>query len=598
MRRLEALTRPWLAILVLVACGPGRTIEEPDGGPAPTNDAGPTSRPDAQPALDAGSLCTTPGTVETVACGMCGTVDRFCTAAGTWAYGACEGESGECAPGSTRESACGSCGTQSQRCTVACAWEDTGECTGEGVCAPGSSTRSGEGCPAGQTREVACSDACAYAPASACMVDSCSSPGSLETVACGRCGTQQRFCTSDGVWEYGLCSGEGVCMPGATRTAACGRCGMRTEACDASCDWIPFGTCEGTGACCVPSTEQVDLLFLVDNSNSMAEEQASLTAEIPRLVRALATGDSDGDGTADFAPIGSLQAAVITTDMGVGGASVPTCPGRYGDDGVLITRGRTAIAGCMASYPPIFSFAPTDDPDGFSSELSCVATTGTGGCGFEQPLEAVLKALSPASATAWTAPTFVPPVFFDATSGHALGANAGFVRPDSLLVVVLVTDEEDCSALDPGVFDPLSSTYTGDLNLRCFNHPGALHPVARFVDGLAQLRLDPERLIVASIVGIPVGAEPATTVPDYGAILAHPDMVERLDPSMTNRLAPSCNVTGRGVAFPPRRILTMQQELEARGIATTTGSICQSSFASVTSRILARIADRLPGTCP
>jgi hypothetical protein len=245
----------------------------------------------------------------------------------------------------------------------------------------------------------------------------------------------------------------------------------------------------------------------------MAEEQASLTAEIPRLVRALATGDSDGDGTADFAPIGSLQAAVITTDMGVGGASVPTCPGRYGDDGVLITRGRTTIAGCMASYPPIFSFAPTDDPDGFSSELSCVATTGTGGCGFEQPLEAVLKALSPASATAWTAPSFVPPVFFDATSGHALGANAGFVRPDSLLVVVLVTDEEDCSALDPGVFDPLSSTYTGDLNLRCFNHPGALHPVARFVDGLAQLRLDPERLIVASIVGIPVGAEPATTVP-------------------------------------------------------------------------------------
>jgi hypothetical protein len=329
------------------------------------------------------------------------------------------------------------------------------------------------------------------------------------------------------------------------------------------------------------------------------EEQASLTAEIPRLVRALATGDSDADGVADFTPIGSLQAAVITTDMGVGGAIVPTCAGRYGDDGVLITRGRTSLPGCAATYPPIHSFGPTDDPDVFSSSLSCVATTGTGGCGFEQQLEAVLKALSPASATAWTAPSFVPPVFFDATSGHALGANAGFVRPDSLLVVVIVTDEEDCSALDPDVFNPSSPTYgTVDLNLRCFSYPSALHPVARFVDGLAQLRLDPERLIVASIVGIPVAAEPATTVPDYGAILAHPDMVERLDPSMPNRLVPSCNVTGRGVAFPPRRILTMQQALESRGIATTTGSICQSSFASVTSRILARIADRLPGTCP
>ncbi|HEV3485648.1 MAG TPA: hypothetical protein VG106_09590, partial [Vicinamibacterales bacterium] len=54
---------------------------------------------------------------------------------------------------------------------------------------------------------------------------------------------------------------------------------------------------------------------------------------------------------------------------------------------------------------------------------------GTGGCGFEQQLEAVLKALSPASPTAWTAAGYVAPTFFAGSTGHALGANAGFVRP-------------------------------------------------------------------------------------------------------------------------------------------------------------------------
>ena len=287
--------------------------------------------------------------------------------------------------------------------------------------------------------------------------------------------------------------------------------------------------------------------------------------------------------------------------MGTGASEVRTCMmGRFGaslgDDGVLSTRGRVGAAGCSASYPAIFDFAPgTDDPDAFATDLACVAALGTNGCGFERQLEAVLKAVSPSSATSWTADGFVAPSFFGGSSGHALDANAGFLRDESLLAILIVSDEEDCSAADTELFDQDSVRYAGDLNLRCFQHPDALHPVSRFVEGLAQLRRRTTRLVVGSIVGVPLEVEPSSAVPSYDTILAHPRMVEEIDASAT-RLRASCD-TPRGLAFPPRRILTMQRDLEALGAATTTGSIRQSSYTQVTTHFLTRIAERLAGDC-
>src|SRR5690606_13917634 len=65
------------------------------------------------------------------------------------------------------------------------------------------------------------------------------------------------------------------------------------------------------GKCVEPSG--VDLLFVVDNSNSMAEEQASLAAQIPALVRALVEPpDEDADVNPDWLPISDLSVGVIT----------------------------------------------------------------------------------------------------------------------------------------------------------------------------------------------------------------------------------------------------------------------------------------------
>ena len=339
------------------------------------------------------------------------------------------------------------------------------------------------------------------------------------------------------------------------------------------------------GKCLEPSG--VDLLFVVDNSNSMAEEQASLAAQIPALVRALVDPpDEDADGTPDWLPIRDLQIGVVTTDMGVGGFTVPTCVLRdFGDDGLLRSEGSREDPACMATYPRFVEYTPGGrTPEEVAFDVGCVAQVGIGGCGFEQQLEATLKALSPSRPTAATGPSYVPPTFFRGTLGHADGANAGFVRDDTLLAVVIVTDEEDCSASDPNLFDPASPAYSGtDLNLRCFAHAlSAVHPISRYVEGLTALRAQrPDLLALGVVAGIPVDlAVAAPTDADYARMLDDERMIEHVDPSMPNRLVPSCNVAGRGLAFPPRRLVSVARGL-GRGRATVQ-SICQEDFGPAT----------------
>ncbi|MCA9609422.1 MAG: hypothetical protein KC619_27665, partial [Myxococcales bacterium] len=332
-------------------------------------------------------------------------------------------------------------------------------------------------------------------------------------------------------------------------------------------------------------------------SNSMTEEQESLAIQLPSLVRSLIDPpDSDGDGTLDWLPITDLQVGVVTTDMGTGGFTVPTCArSDFGDDGVLRTIGRTDVAGCMATYPSFLGFDPmADSPDGFAFDVGCVARTGTGGCGFEQPLEAALKALSPSTATPSTGPGYEAPVFFRMTFGHADTVNSGFVRDDTLLAVVLVTDEEDCSAEDPGLFDPTSATYgSTDLNLRCFAHADeALQPVERYVRGLAALRANrPDLLALGLIVGVPADlAMSQPTDADFSRILADRRMQETVDPVMPTRLVPSCNIPGRGVAFPPRRLVQVARELS--GHRSTVQSICQEDFSPAAAAIARLLGTR------
>ena len=71
-----------------------------------------------------------------------------------------------------------------------------------------------------------------------------------------------------------------------------------------------------------------------------------------------------------------------------------------------------------------------------------------------------------------------------------------------------------------------------------------------------------------------------------------------IDPMMPTRLRPSCNVPGRGIAMPPRRIVRTAQVLEASGAQTIVESICQSGYAGAVSGILDALAERVtPPVC-
>lgn len=270
---------------------------------------------------------------------------------------------------------------------------------------------------------------------------------------------------------------------------------------------------------------------------------------------------------------------------------------------MLQTRGVDGMLGCEASYPPVLAFGAGDgeDLEAFATAVACLTSgAGTSGCGLEQPLEAVLKALSPSAPTAWTAPGYLPPRFFRDTRGHADGANAGFVREGSVLAVLLLAPEDDCSPSDPALLDPSAEAYqSASPSMRCFAFPEALHPIARYVGGgpegtgLVGLRREPADLVFGVLAGVPIDAIADPARPDYQAILEHPHMQVVIDESMPTRIVPSCNVPGRGLAFPPRRLVETAAGLDEAGAGTVVGSLCQESFAGTIDALVARLAEPL-----
>lgn len=382
----------------------------------------------------------------------------------------------------------------------------------------------------------------------------------------------------------------------------------------------------------VNNVDKVDLLFVVDNSGSMAEEQEALRQQFPRLVRTLASGMRP-DGS-QFPPAKDLHLAVVTTDMGLPNITgIDKCD-NFGDDGVMQRMPPADATGCPAVVPRFLQFVQGGSltPDQVAGQFGCIATVGTDGCGFEQQLEASLKALwpsvdiDPATGQQWVNPATGMQdnriTFIGDTLGHGGPGdrNDGFLRNDpnaglSLIAVVIVTDEEDCSSLRTDHFippnqlaadDPLRSQ---DLNLRCFYNPDNLFSVDRYIEGLKQLRPgNPNLVIFATIAGVPedLVTEQVLSGVDltdelsrnqfYDGLLADNRMQEREQQGTMpgqGQLEPSCN-TATGLAFPPRRIIQVAKGFGANGVVQ---SICQSDFTPAIDAIIDVIARNLGAVC-
>jgi hypothetical protein len=326
----------------------------------------------------------------------------------------------------------------------------------------------------------------------------------------------------------------------------------------------------------------VDLLVLVDNSGSMKEEQDNLAANMPGLIATLTNpGDQDGDGEADPG-VDTLHIGVISTDMGTGGEGTLCSNAEAGDDGVLQHLPSTEVEGCDATYPSFLTYDAAGD-ESIGLDFECIAKLGTGGCGFEQQLAAVEKAL-----TVHAAPG---------------AANDGFLRRDALLAVLLVTDEEDCSAADPHLFDNQDSSLGSVMDLRCYEHPEMLRSVDEFVTSILSVKPDhPEDIVVAAITGVPADlvalgeGQYGQDADEFEDVLNDSRMQEIVDVS-GGRLVPSCDVAGLGLAYPPRRIVQFVEQMDLEGASGIVQSICQADWGPTMAAIQRLITRQLDEVC-
>ena len=167
----------------------------------------------------------------------------------------------------------------------------------------------------------------------------------------------------------------------------------------------------------------VDLLFVVDNSGSMADEQSLLSKAFPELMTELRLTQGG---------LPNVHVGVTSTDLGTGMFTITYCENVGGDQGNLLKGTCQNPAGvnyiidveptsceitrqadrtcsdhnCSASHCSHESTTSlVVDPltgcprcrnyheESLEEVFACLSLLGTSGCGFEQPLESMYKAL-------------------------------------------------------------------------------------------------------------------------------------------------------------------------------------------------------------
>lgn len=239
--------------------------------------------------------------------------------------------------------------------------------------------------------------------------------------------------------------------------------------------------------------EAVDVLLVIDNSPSMKDNQENLVKGFPKLLSALI--ENLGGKHPD------LHLGIITPDLGAGDYGISTCERPGGDKGKLIQKSlyRTCARPAQswielkAGKTNIIEAQSTDALQQIHEAFACLALItppaesplAHSGCSFEQPLEAARQALTanetnPAQdinhGTCDHDPKIACSCYPTCQNDTTCGGKTcrRFHRPEALLAVIFVTDEDDCSAKDVGLFNPdaeLSSKNgrLGPVNsFRCF----------------------------------------------------------------------------------------------------------------------------------
>ncbi len=219
--------------------------------------------------------------------------------------------------------------------------------------------------------------------------------------------------------------------------------------------------------------DKIDLLFMIDNSASMGDKQALLAKAVPALLDRLAVprcvdpGGQDQKRSApdalcptgsapEFRAVQDIHVAVISSSLGGQGAANSACEGGRKDDRALLLP---SVRPDLSSYDGrgflAWDPAQLQHPPGEGNRVrlgeqfgDMVRAAGEDGCGYEAALESWYRFLIDPE----------PPLGVSlATDGRSVASGidqevltqrAAFLRPDSLVAIVMLTDENDCSIRD------------------------------------------------------------------------------------------------------------------------------------------------------
>ncbi|HXJ20034.1 MAG TPA: hypothetical protein VMT03_07350 [Polyangia bacterium] len=380
----------------------------------------------------------------------------------------------------------------------------------------------------------------------------------------------------------------------------------------------------GTAASAAAAPGAVDILFMVDDSSSMDGMQQKLTQQMQAFVGALQTLPG---GFPD------VHIAVVSSDMGAYGdvSAQIGCSRTGGDNGQFQAGPRQACTDTTLDPGATFISnvgGVANYTGNLADVLSCILPLGSMGCGFEQQLASVVYALgaggSPVPAT-----------------------NAGFLRPDAELAIILLTNEDDCSAPAATTLYSLNGylqSTTNPLgpvaNYRCnqfghlckdptSSHPdalitpplsppadasgnpltltltqcqsdddnctGMLTPVSQFAYQIMSLKKDPSQIVVGAIVAPPgpytvEWLPPSNPAPGTSGEL-WPQVMHSCGPAGGDDVNPAGQIsTDESFGDPAVRIAQWTQAFGDNGF---TASICDGDFSAALQTFATKIGQHL-----
>ncbi len=386
-----------------------------------------------------------------------------------------------------------------------------------------------------------------------------------------------------------------------------------------------------------PANRSVDLLFVIDDSISMAEEQADLAASFGAFIEVLEA----------ISPNSDYRVAVTTTDGGN-----PRCPSDTAEHGALVlspcthrladfvvdqglgevdvrdvactdvcslTDAELEIVPTTTAHDSLAKPRPwleriggeTNLPPGVSmaEAFACFGPQGIAGCNFAAPLESMVQAL-------------------DRTADSQDPAY-GFFRSDAITLILFVTDGHDCSyAADwANIFAPAGNrvfwsdpdaaaptpAVCWNAGVECIGDPShydsctavdkdidgntlafaagsdqaVLHPVQRYIDRLhgfeaLQREIDVQHHVVVAVVG--------GVANDGSAVYA-----ESEDPEFADAfgIGPGCTGPLGVAAVPPVRLLEVVEAFTPDNAF----SICNPAYADALTTIADNFGPQVQPAC-